>query len=298
MHLVQSRIEVERDLGRLCHVKVDVVLEGKTRIVDIVVERVELLTAVAQHTRLMAQVEVHEVNDLMRTTANVHVGLLVERGILEDLLIPVHIRKHVRVDVVTGVGYLLVCVERAAVTLIVHSLVVELHELGTFDKFRLRGGHGDIALYTEANLRLLKVGTALRGDDKHAVGTTCTIHSCSGGIFQNREALDDIGIEMIKVILTDFHTIHDNKWIGCTTDRGNTADVEVGSIGTWLTAALCGNDTCQASGKGVGDVGTRHTQALRLYLLDRSNNRLFLLGGTEGGDHDIAQGLGILFHGN
>ena len=87
VHLVETRIEVERDLRRLRHIKVNVVLESQTGVVDVVVEGIEILTAVAQHTRLMTQVEVHEVDNLMRTATDIHVGFLVEGCVLEDFLI-------------------------------------------------------------------------------------------------------------------------------------------------------------------------------------------------------------------
>ena len=77
MHVVESGIEVERNLRRLRHVEVDVVLERISHVVDIVVVRIVLLTAVAQHTGFMAHVEVHEVHDLAGTTTHVHVRLLV-----------------------------------------------------------------------------------------------------------------------------------------------------------------------------------------------------------------------------
>ena len=137
MHIVETCIQVERNLRRLRHVEVDVVLERIAHVVDVVVERVKLLTAIAQHTCLMAYVEVHEVHYLVCTTTNVHVCLLVVRSILEHLLIPVDVREHLAVDVIACIGDLLRCVECSAGTLACHSLVVQLHKAGAVNKLWL-----------------------------------------------------------------------------------------------------------------------------------------------------------------
>ena len=149
MHIVETCIQVERNLRRLRHVEVDVVLERIAHVVDVVVERVKLLTAIAQHTCLMAHVEVHEVHNLACTTTNVHVCLLVVRSILEHLLIPVNVRENLAVDVIASIGNLLGGVECRTCTLACHSLVVQLHEAGTVNKLRLRCRHCDVGLNTE-----------------------------------------------------------------------------------------------------------------------------------------------------
>ena len=137
MHVVETRIQMERNLRRLRHVEVDVVLERIAHVVDVVVERVKLLTAIAQHTCLMAHVEVHEVHNLVCTTTNVHVCLLVVRRILEHLLIPVDIREHLAIDVIACIGNLLGGVKCRTRALACHSLVVQLHKAGAVNKLRL-----------------------------------------------------------------------------------------------------------------------------------------------------------------
>ena len=137
MHVVETCVQVERDLRRLRHVEVDVVLERIAHVVDVVVVRIVLLTAVAQHTSLMAHVEVHEVHNLVGTTTHVHVGLLVVRSCLEHLLIPVDIREHLAIDMIASVCNLLGCVESVASAFVGHSLVEQLHEASTVDKLRL-----------------------------------------------------------------------------------------------------------------------------------------------------------------
>ena len=91
--------------------------------------------------------------------------------------------------------------------------------------------------------------TALCCNDEHTVSTTRTIHGGGRGVLKDREALDYVWVEVVEVVLRNLHTIHNDKRRLGTTNGGNTTDVEVRTVGTRLTATLCGDDTRQTAGE-------------------------------------------------
>ena len=74
------------------------------------------------------------------------------------------------------VGNLFCRVEGVTCSFVGNSLVEELHESGTVNKFRFGCRHGYVGLYAEGNLRLVEVLTTLGSNDEHTIGTARTIH--------------------------------------------------------------------------------------------------------------------------
>ena len=128
--------------------EVYVILERILEVVNPVVVGEEVLASPLEHPRLMADVEVHEVGDLRRTPTDVHVGALVVGHVLEDLLVPVHVRILIGISASQSVADVVFGVERIACALVPHGLVVHAHVGLSASCLRYMYGGIDIVLDT------------------------------------------------------------------------------------------------------------------------------------------------------
>ena len=161
--------------------------------------------------------------------------------------------------------------------------VVCVHVHGRVDGVGKTLGEGDLHVG-------LPFGTAPGGDDDDAVRTLGTEHGRRGGVLQDGDVGDLIGIEAREVTL---HAVDEYQG-AVVVETGDTADDDLGVVLTRLAGDLQGGDAGELTGQCVGDVGyTRLHEDGTLDLGDGADDALLALG-TVTHDHDIFQRLGGL----
>ena len=98
MQAVKLHIQVKPDLRPLGQVEVDVILKCVLHIVNVIVEREEILAAPSKHTALVYTVHIHEVGNLTRTTPHIKIRFLIKRGGIKQFFIPINIRIQIRIE--------------------------------------------------------------------------------------------------------------------------------------------------------------------------------------------------------
>ena len=278
--------------------KINIVLEGILHQINIILVREILRCFVFQHTGFVIGSHIHEVSNLLRTSADIEVGFLVERQIFEQRTIPVYIRPDIGIYPITGILYLFLSIKDITCSFISYSFIIQLHVTVSVYKARHFRRLCDIRFHTHANNRLLKVGTTLGRNNHYTIGSTRTIHGSGSRIFQNRESFYNFRIKRIQVCRTHFHPIQNNKRRSHTTQSRNTTNVKIRTITARLSATLIGNNSRKTSGKRVRKIGRRHFQVIRTNRLNRTHDRFFLLSGSESRNHNLSQSLAILLHFN
>ena len=157
--------------------------------------------------------------------------------------------------------------------------VGEIHELGNLlYSGTCRHGH-----------RGLAGRTALGCHQDHAVGATHTEHSRGGGILQDRDISDFIGVELSERAL---HTVDEHQRL-CRVQRTGTTHSDDRLIGARHTRRLYHRHTGQLTLQGVSHTGHRCLQQL-VTTHGRDSTRdgdLLLL--TIGDDHHLLQTLQV-----
>ena len=144
----------------------------------------------------------------------------------------------------------------------VESVVVVYPLLGV-GKFWQPGRGDDSGLGLETDLGL-GFGAALGGDEDHAVCAAHTVEGGGGGILEDAERSDVLGIDEIHVA---FHSVHQHERFAVGSEGVHTADPEVGARSR-LTCALNDHDTGQFTGEGGGQLSDRD---LELFHVDRGD---------------------------
>ena len=242
----------------------------------------------------MAGVDVHEVSNLRCTATHIEIGTLVPRCILENFLIPIYVRIHVRVKSTHRAVDFVFRIKQIARPLVCHRLVIHAHKGNAVYGFGYVDGCVYPAFYTHADNRTVEVGTRFGLDNEHSVGATRTIHGRCCGVFENRETLNNFRVDGVKVVLSYFHAVHHDEWRGCTIHGRHATHKEVGTIVSWFAAALIGDNTRQPTSKGGGKACCRHFQVVGPNGLDRTRNRFLLLGSSESSDNGTFEHLSLV----
>ena len=77
------------------------------------------------------------------------------------------------------------------------GFVEEVHIRHAVHQLLYLGRHVHLSLHAEVDDRFVDVTAGLGCDNHDAVGSSRTIHGGGGGIFQDREALDDFGVDEV-----------------------------------------------------------------------------------------------------
>ena len=252
----------------------------------------------------------HEVADALGTAVHVHIGLLLPRGVVHDVLDPVHVRERaghvaeaeVLHDVLgepdAGVGVRGVVGDgrggrplghrqRIGDGGVVPHLAVGVG-IGEVDELRDRlhggiggSGHGGLAH-----------GTTLGGHEDDAVRAADTEHGGRGRVLQDGDALDFVRIQLREGTLD---AVHEDERLGAV-QGSDTTDADDGFIGARHTRRLHGGHAREVTLQGVRDVRHRGLhQSLAAHRGNRTGDGNFLLLAVRD-DHGLVQGIGVGFH--
>ena len=130
------------------------------------------------------------------------------------------------------------------------------------------------------------------GHEDHAVGGTCTVDGGRGGVLQDFDRLDVIGVEVVDTSI-DRHSIHNVERVGVV-DGADTTDLDLGS-GTGLARGLGDLDTGDLALDGIVDGrGADLVEGVAVDLRDGGGYDAFLLDTVT--DHDcLVEQLGVIF---
>ena len=151
-----------------CQEGVDVGLENVFLGIDVRVEIGEI--RLLEDSVLIVGSHIHEVIHLLASTCHVDVEVLVESPVLEQKIVPVHVRIGVRIHMVHGVRDFLLGVV-GILSSGLKSLVECVHEGDGIGSFRNFGGLGGTGLDPYIDGHPLGVASALCRDDHDSVGS-------------------------------------------------------------------------------------------------------------------------------
>ena len=229
---------------------------------------------------------------------------MLERGGVEDHVLPVDVGVEVGIQPVADDVHLRVVVDRA------HA-----RGYGCFVRHFgiLRGTHvagqaaqlGDGVVRAEGDFELL-LFSALGGHEHHAVRTAAAVDGRCGGVLEHREALDVGRVDLAQVA---FQAVDQHQGAAVGAERADAAHPEFGDVPPRLTARLDGNHARDAAAERVDDIrrgqfevfgvdhrhGARHADfALRTHTDD---DDLFHLVAFPEGDLDVGRRSDDLFGG-
>ena len=134
----------------------------------------------------------------------------------------------------------------------------------------------------------LLCATLLRGDENHACGTCGTVQGSRGSIFQHRDALDIIGVDVCQAGIVR-RTVHDDEGLHGRIQRADTADIHAAAASTGGTALAHHLQARNLTDEGVSDI--RRGFLLQVVGIDdrgRTGEGLARLL-TESNDHDFIE---------
>ena len=133
-------------------------------------------------------------------------------------------------------------------------------------------------------------------DENNAVGTTNTENRCRGSVFQNREILYFIRVDLRKFA---FHTVDQHQRCRIiAVQRTNTADIDRCGVVTRLSGGLYGRHAGNRTGQYIGNAcDGRLDQFLGIDRCQSSGNRRLGLRAVADDNH-IVEPCGILFQRN
>ena len=268
----------ERQLPVASHLRVDV----GTDVITTVVEVGDIALLAHETAR-------KEVVDVVGSALQGHVVLLVVAR-SEHLSYVVHVVPAVRrvvvehgLDVLAGEdGRVLVARLEGRSGEFVHQVghVVVVGVLRSVHECGEVGVDGDSVLAVVGHPRLA-LPPLLGGDDDHAAGGVEAIYGCRGPVFQHRNALDVVGVDVVHRAR---HAVDD-------VERAilRAADAQRGEVVARLARGLHGGQTGHAAAQHVGYVGRRRLQQLvALERRDGAGERL-LLGRAVAHDHYVVE---------
>ena len=198
----------------------------------------------------------NKVAHFVGATGDVHVVLGLHEGLAEHQLGPLGVGEHDGIAAGTvsldGLGLEVQVGVFTAVVPLIHVVVTGkvvtagLTDVGHRDLDTGDGAHG--------NLGFAGV-SSLGGNNDNTVSTAHTEHGGGGGILQDGQALDFVGVYRVE---GTFHTIHQDErgGVGVAQGRGAT-DVDLGIVFARLTGFLHGGNARHLTGQDVGHVGHR-----------------------------------------
>ena len=240
------------DLGQRRLRKIDIqirtIVKAVIEVAVIIIQRIKLL----EKTVLKQITDRSEVTDTVGTSRDIDVVLRLHVGVPEHQFAPVRVGEDHRI----GAGF--VGIQRivreaglgAVVT--VEFLVVEQGRgitVGILDQHR-RHLHADIARYGDLGFTLVSPSG---GDQNDSVGTTDSEDGRRGGILQNGDVGNFIGVELRKRALD---TVDQYQWRSISRTEGRTSpDVQRSILHTGLSDRLYGRDARHGSGQRIGHTG-------------------------------------------
>ena len=141
----------------------------------------------------------HEVIELLATTTDVEIGLLIKCRLAEELIVPHDVGERIGIKPLLRPLDLVCRIGEVAGGEVAERLVVEVHIGDTVDKLRdtRRGIH--IPLKADIDDRLVQVGSRLGGHDDDTIGSAGSVERCGGRILEDREALDHLRVKCVEV---------------------------------------------------------------------------------------------------
>ena len=132
-------------------------------------------------------------------------------------------------------------------------------------------------LYTSENLGGTLL-TTLGGNQDDTVGTAGSVEGCGRRILEDRETLDVIGAQTVKVCCGQLDVVDQDKRVGATlAERGDATNEEVGVVLARLTRAGVGYHTSDVTGKRLGKAARWYAQVLGVDRGNRRGDTLLLL---------------------
>ena len=156
---------------------------------------------------------------------------------------------------------------------------------------------GEAAVVADADA--VTLGTLLGRDDDDAVGSAGTVDGGRGGVLQDGEGLDVVGVDRGEGVahegaafLGDRDTVDDDERVVARGQRGAAADTE-GRLGSGFAGG--GNDvqTRHLADEGLGGTGDRTAVDIVGLDGDDGSRHILFLDGAVADDHDIIQIFGI-----
>ena len=133
-------------------------------------------------------------------------------------------------------------------------------------------------------------------DDDDTVGTTGTVDSSGGSIFQDVHRLDIGGVDIRKLSHEGDSVEHDQRVVG-STQRALTTDTDLHFL-TRLGRGLCHEHTSNTTLEGLCGIGSCNlVQFLTTYIGHRTSNGLTTLG-TVTDHHHLVQAVSFFFQDN
>ena len=290
------------DLRRLGQVDVDVGAEIIGVVADALVVFAVVHALVGR--RFLRHAQAGEIAGDVAAALCTDILRVLERGGVEDHVLPVDVGVEVGIQPVADDVHLRVVVDRA------HA-----RGYGCFVRHFgiLRGTHvagqaaqlGDGVVRAEGDFELL-LFSALGGHEHHAVRTAAAVDGRCGGVLEHREALDVGRVDLAQVA---FQSVDQHQGAAVGAERADAAHPEFGDVPPRLTARLDGNHARDAAAERVDDIrrgqfevfgvdhrhGARHADfALRTHTDD---DDLFHLVAFPEGDLDVGRRSDDLFGG-
>ena len=136
MHIIQLYIQVKRNGRRLREMKIHVVLERIFHVVYIIFIREEVTGTIFQHSGFMIHIDIHKISNFRCTSTYIKIRFLIKCRIFEDLLVPVHIRINIRIQIMNRTIYFFIRIEHSPCSLIGNRFIVQTHISGSVNNFR------------------------------------------------------------------------------------------------------------------------------------------------------------------
>ena len=282
--VLEHRVHVDLHARGARQVDVHLGHEVETVDVDVVLEVVGAV--LLQDTRILVVGHRHVVTGDLTATVGIERIVLVVGHLLEHLVVPVDVGIDHGVDARDRILDLLCRIAgRDDRVVVVLRLVVHAHVGHTVDHLRQLRRHRDLRLVTERH-RELALASLLGRHGDHTVRTLRTVEGGRRRILQNREVLDVVGLHVGQIVGRDLEAVEQDQRALGISERGDTADEELGIVAAGLTAALVRDKARDTPRQRCGEVARRHLQFLGIDRLDRGYDRLLLLC-RESRYHDI-----------
>ena len=185
-------------------------------------------------------------------TAGNGYGMALHRTVLKQPIRPIRIRIVDRIRMIAGCVNRFLGINRISTDIQI-GCIHHLHITGAIDKFRQISGLLQTHITIIRNVYLAR-HTSFRLYYDNAVSSTSTIDGSCGSIFQNRDTLNRIRIQLIHV---HRNAIDQHQRVVIGFQRRNTTDLNRGSIGTRQTGSLRYIQTCDAALQRLGKRSNR-----------------------------------------
>ena len=236
----QLRGHLQRYAGGLGGIGRDVALERI--LLHVVSGEIIRMRGFAQHAELVVGGKVEEVFHLFAAAAQVDVGVLAGGEILEEQIVPIYVGIDVAVGAQTRIFDLVlgVVLRKSAGY---SRLIVVGHVVDTVGYGRDARRHGETVLKTYVDRHPFGVAARFGSDDHHAIGTAGAVKGRGGGILEDGERFDCLRWDRVEDGLGDLDTVEDDERRLVCAESRDTADPEVGPVGTRLARRLYRYDT-------------------------------------------------------